>query len=187
MDAVLATMYNEKSWPKLQLALAALDRGDGSGMLAIADNWNERNADGTYSNFVNGAHAATACIEGFRVPTEIGRSDPFGPAIEKASPFFGPWLEWDGLYCLFWPELPRPYRQLTVEGAPPILLIGATNDPATPYQWTVNVNHEIARSVLLTRVGNGHTSYAFSDCITAAENAYLENLTLPSAGTTCSS
>lgn len=187
MDAVLAAMYSQSSWPKLQQALAAIDHGDGSGMLAIADNWNERNPDGTYSNFVNGAHAATACIEGFQVPKEIGPSDPLGPAIEKASPFFGPALEWDGLYCAFWPELPRPYRQLTVAGAPTILLVGATNDPATPYQWAKNVSQEIPKSVLLTRIGNGHTSYFFSSCITAAENAYLESLTLPSAGTTCQS
>ena len=186
MDAVLASMYNQNSWPKLQLALAVTEGGDGRGMLAIADSWNERKADGTYDNFMNGAHAATACIEGFQHPRQIEFSDPIAAQIEKASPFFGPSLEWDGLYCAFWPELPRPYRQLTIAGAPPILLIGATNDPATPYQWAKSVSQEIAKSVLLTRVGNGHTSYFFSGCITAAENAYLENLTLPSAGASCS-
>jgi pimeloyl-ACP methyl ester carboxylesterase len=185
MDAVLASMYNQNSWPKLQLALGAFDRGDGSGLLAIADSWNERNADGTYTNFANGAFASIRCIDGFRPPTQIGPEDPYGPAIEKASPFFGPWLEWDGIYCEYWPELPKPYQQLTISGAPPILLIGATNDPATPYVWAQSVSRQISRSVLLTRVGNGHTSYGFSACIDGAEDAYLIDLTLPATGTTC--
>jgi pimeloyl-ACP methyl ester carboxylesterase len=186
MMAVLATMYDQLRWDNLDKALAALDTGDGSKMLAIADHWNERSPDGTYSNFVNGAFAATACIESPPAPTEIGPSDPYEPALLQASPFFGPWQEWEGVYCAFWPELPRAYRPLTIVGAPPILLIGATDDPATPYQWAKSVNEQIPHSVLLTRVGNGHTSYGFSSCIDAAENAYLTNLALPAPGMVCS-
>lgn len=187
-DAVTIAMYNQDYWPRLDQALAQLDHGDGSGMLTLADAWNERNPGGTYSNFANGAFAATQCIDRIGAPrTEIGPEDPIGPAIEKASPFFGPLIAWEGLYCEFWPELPRPYRQVTVSGAPPILLIGATNDPATPYSWAKGVHNEIPDSVLLTRVGNGHTSYGFSSCIAAAEDAYLFSLTLPPSGTTCNS
>lgn len=187
-DAVIVVMYSQNSWARLEQALAQLDHGDGSGMLALADIWNERNPDGTYTNFVNGAFAGTQCIDSFRAPrTEIAPEDPIAPAIAKASPFFGPLLEWDGIYCAFWPELPKPYRQLTVKGTPPILLVGATNDPATPYVWAQGVHNEIAGSVLLTRIGNGHTSYGFSSCIDAAEDAYLFSLTLPPPGTTCNS
>lgn len=187
MMAVLATMYDQLRWPDLDTALAALDQGDGSKLLAIADSWNERNADGTYSNFVNGAFAATECIESPPAPTQIGpSSDPVEAEVLQASPFFGPWQEWLGLYCEYWPELPKAYRPLTIVGAPPILLIGATNDPATPYEEAKSVNQQIPGSVLLTRVGNGHTSYGFSACIDAAEDAYLINLTLPVQGAVCS-
>ena len=187
MTAVLATMYNELRWKELDDALTALDGGDGGKMLAIADRFNERSPDGTYGNLVNGAFAATACIENPPAPTEILSPDPVGGQIVRLSPFFGPWEEWHGIYCAFWPELPRTYRPLTVRGAPPILLIGASNDPATPYVWAKSVSQQIPRSVLLTRVGNGHTSYGFSDCISAAEDAYLTNLALPAQGTTCTS
>jgi len=187
MMAVLATMYDQPRWQDLDGALAALDGGDGGKMLAIADHWNERNLDGTYGNLVNGAFAATACIEGPQAPTEILAPDPVAGQILRASPFFGAWEEWHGVYCDFWPELPRAYQPLTISGAPPILLVGASNDPATPYVWSKNVSEQIPRSVLLTRVGNGHTSYGFSDCINAAEDAYLTNLVLPPQGTTCTS
>jgi hypothetical protein len=74
-----------------------------------------------------------------------------------------------------------------VQGAPPILLVGGTNDPATPYAESQSVNRQIAGSILLTRQGNGHTSYDSSACVHAAEDAYLIDLTLPAAGTVCSS
>jgi pimeloyl-ACP methyl ester carboxylesterase len=75
---------------------------------------------------------------------------------------------------------------LTVDGAPPILLVGGTNDPATPYAEAQSVNRQIPGSVLLTRQGNGHTSYDSDPCSHAAEDAYLLSLTLPAAGTVCS-
>lgn len=187
MMAVLATMYDQLRWKDLDAALAALDGGDGRKMLAIADAWNERSPDGTYSNFVNGAFAATACVESRLAPTEIFSPDPARKQIFEASPFFGPWLEWDGVYCDFWPELPRANVPLNISGVPPILLVGASNDPATPYVEAKNVSEQIPGSVLLTRVGNGHTSYEFSDCISAAEDAYLISLVLPPPRTTCTS
>ena len=187
MMAVLATMYDQLRWKDLDSALTALDVGDGRKMLAIADHWNERSPDGTYSNFANGAFAATACLESPPAPTEVLSPDPAGGQILRASPFFGPWEEWDGVYCDFWPELPRAYRPLTISGVPPILVVGASNDPATPYVWSKNVSEQIPGSVLLTRIGNGHTSYEFSDCITAAEDAYLTSLVVPPQGTTCTS
>jgi pimeloyl-ACP methyl ester carboxylesterase len=76
---------------------------------------------------------------------------------------------------------------LTADGAPPILLIGGTDDPATPYAWAQSVNRQLAGSVLLTRNGNGHTSYDASACAHAAIDDYLINLTMPAPGTVCSS
>ena len=186
MTAVLATMYNQDRWSYLDQAVTAVGAGDGSKMLVLADSYNERNPDGTYSNIANGAFAATACIERTAATTQVFTKGLTEADVLRVAPFFGPWQEWQGLYCEFWPELPRPYEPLTVTGAPPILLIGATNDPATPYSEAQGVSQEIPNSVLLTRVGNGHTSYGFSSCIDIAENAYLIDLTLPPKGTVCS-
>ena len=74
---------------------------------------------------------------------------------------------------------------ITVEGAPPILLVGGTNDPATPYASAQAVNKVLARSVLLTREGNGHVSYGSSACAKQAIDAYLIDLKLPALGTVC--
>ncbi len=156
-------------------------------MLAFADNFNERNDDGTYSSAVNGALDATDCIDAPRATSEISAYDQLGPDLVKASPLFGPMLQYSALHCAYWPVDGRGLEQPSIKGVPPILLIGATGDPVTPYDWAKQMNSEIPGSVLLTRDGNGHTSYGITDCIDSAADRYLLNLALPAPHTVCSS
>ena len=187
MTGVLLTLYVQSFWTFLDQGLTALDRGDGSILLLLADQYNERNADGTYSNLFNGAYLATYCLD-FAVPTDISVYDKLKTSYEQASALFGPWSQYTNYQCAVWPARPkREAGPLKVTGTPPILLVGGTNDPATPYADAVAVNKQIEGSVLLTRRGNGHTSYDASPCSHAAEDAYLIDLTLPAAGSVCSS
>ncbi len=186
MTGLLVTLYDQSLWRYLDQGLTAVENGDGRILLLLADAYNHRNADGTYSNLFNGAFHSTYCLD-FPVPTDLAAYDKLGPAFAKASPLFGPWNQYANLQCAYWPAKPKNQQgALTVKGAPPILLVGGTNDPATPYAEARSVNRQIEGSVLLTRQGNGHTSYDSSACAHAAEDAYLINLTLPAAGTTCS-
>jgi hypothetical protein len=154
--------------------------------LRLADFYLARNADGTYDNETD-ANLAVNCLDR-AVPTDIAAYDQLGPSYAQVSPLFGPAFQYSNLACAYWPVKstgkPGP---LTAVGAPPILLIGGTGDPATPYAWAQAVNRQLAGSVLLTRNGNGHTSYDASQCAHAATDDYLINLTLPAAGTICSS
>src|SRR6266702_101424 len=102
LTAIFGAMYDEGSWPDLDRALASLDSGDGSQMLAFADNFNERNDDGTYSSAVNGALDATDCIDAPRATSEISAYDQLGPDLVKASPLFGPMLQYSALHCAYW-------------------------------------------------------------------------------------
>ncbi len=186
LRGVLVTLYDQSSWRYLDQALTGLDTGDGRLLLALADFAVGRNPDGTYSNLINGGNNATGCIDGSRPPTDIAFYDALGPALSKASPLFGPSAQYSALLCAYWPVTPKNPPPLTVHNVPPILLVGGTNDPATRYAWAQSVNRQIPGSVLLTREGNGHTSYGSSSCARAAEEAYLINLTLPPKGTVCS-
>ena len=76
---------------------------------------------------------------------------------------------------------------ITADGAPPILVVGGTGDPATPYEWAQSVHRQLTSSVLVTRQGVGHGSYLVSACATAATDAYLIDLTVPADGTVCPS
>ncbi|HSS61679.1 MAG TPA: alpha/beta hydrolase [Candidatus Limnocylindrales bacterium] len=187
MTGVLVTLYSQSFWQYLDQGLTALDGGDGRILLILADEYNQRHSDGTYDNLFNGAYAATYCLD-FPVPTDIAAYDALGPTYTKASALFGPWSQYSNMQCAFWPVKPtNTIGPLTVSGAPPILLVGGTNDPATPYSEAQSVNRQIEGSVLLTRQGNGHTSYDSSSCAHAAEDSYLISLKLPSAGAVCSS
>jgi pimeloyl-ACP methyl ester carboxylesterase len=62
--------------------------------------------------------------------------------------------------CLGWPApLVNPPHLAGVHGAPPILIVNSTHDPSTSYRWAVGLFTQIDNSVLVTRVGDGHTSY----------------------------
>jgi pimeloyl-ACP methyl ester carboxylesterase len=181
---VLFALYEQTFWQYLDLGLNLADQGQGAVLLALADLYFRRNANGTYDNLVD-ANWAVNCLDR-EVPTDIAAYDRLGPVYEKASPLFGPGSQYTNLVCAYWPVKPTGHAgPLTANGAPPILLIGGTDDPATPYVWAQAVHQQLAGSVLLTRKGNGHTSYDASACVHAAVDAYLLNLTLPADGKVC--
>lgn len=187
MTGLLQTLYDQSLWRYADQGLTGLDNGDGRILLLIADIYNHRNADGSYGNLFNGAYHSTYCLD-FQVPSDISAYDQTGHALAQASPLFGPWSQYGNLQCAYWPVKPKGSGgPLPIHDAPPVLLVGGTNDPATPYADAQSVNRQIDRSVLLTRKGNGHTSYDSSACSHDAEDTYLIDVTPPAAGAVCSS
>jgi pimeloyl-ACP methyl ester carboxylesterase len=70
--------------------------------------------------------------------------------------------------------------------AHPLLLIGNTYDPATPYQDSLAMEQQLASARLLTLDGYGHTELDNpSSCVQDYQAAYLINGTLPPPGTAC--
>lgn len=185
LNGVIQALYDQSYWSDLDLSLVAADQGNGAGLMAFSDMYFERNPDGTYAN-TEDANSAINCLD-HPVPPNISDYDALAAEYQQASPTFGQAFQYDWVGCTFWPVKPtRTPGPLDAPGAPPILLVGGTNDPATPYAWAQAVHSQIANSVLLTREGNGHGSYGASVCADDAENAYLINLTLPADGTICS-
>ncbi|MFF7180188.1 alpha/beta fold hydrolase [Streptomyces sp. NPDC008121] len=184
---VIAAMYDEGAWPILREALTKAIGGEGSGLLALADSYYEREPDGSYANLMF-ANAAVNCLDlpaSFTGPAAV---EGAVPAFEKASPVFGEGLAWAALNCTYWPTpaTGRPHR-ITAAGAPPIVVVGTTRDPATPYKWARSLADQLASGTLLTYDGDGHTAYGRgSDCIDSAINTYLLEGTAPEDGKRCS-
>jgi pimeloyl-ACP methyl ester carboxylesterase len=62
--------------------------------------------------------------------------------------------------CIGWPApMTNPPHALDVTGTPPILLVNALYDPSTSYTWAVGLAGQMPTGVLVTRDGDGHTSY----------------------------
>lgn len=186
LNGVLLALYDQSFWTYLDRGLVLADQGDGRVLMALSDTYYQRAADGTYSSLED-ANVAIDCVDR-PVASDTPTYDALGPAYAQVSPLFGPAFQYANLICSFWPAKVTGHAgPLTADGVPPILLVGGTNDPATPFAWAQSVHAQLANSVLLTRQGNGHTSFDSSACAHAAEDAYLINLTLPAAGTVCPS
>ncbi|MFF4832672.1 alpha/beta hydrolase [Streptomyces sp. NPDC001315] len=185
---VIAAMYDEGAWQQLREALnSAMKENDGAGLLVLSDTYYERDADGRYTNLMF-ANAAVNCLDlpaAFSSPDQV-RSDL--PAFDKASPVFGEGLAWSSLNCAYWPvkATGEPHR-IQAKGAAPIVVVGTTRDPATPYRWAQSLAHQLSSGRLLTYVGDGHTAYGRgSACIDSAIDTYLLHGTPPANGKRCS-
>jgi acetyl esterase/lipase len=103
------------------------------------------------------------------------------------APFFGPLLAWAEAVCAVWPVPPtRTPAPTTAVGSPPILVVGATKDPATPYEWAQRLAAELEHGELVTWQGENHVAYYYSACVRAIDQAYFVAGTLPPVGTVCS-
>ncbi|MFJ6798429.1 alpha/beta hydrolase [Streptomyces sp. NPDC091268] len=183
---VIAALYDENAWPQLREALAAAMDGDGSLLLGLADSYYEREPSGKYANLMF-ANAAVNCLDqppAFSGPEAV---DAALPSFEKASPVFGAGLAWASLNCAYWPvKATGQAGPLTAKGAAPILVVGTTRDPATPYKWAQALAKQLDSGVLLTYDGDGHTAYGRgSDCIDTAVNTYLLEGQAPPDGKKC--
>lgn len=181
-----AAMYAEGTWPVLRRAIGEALRGEGRTLLALADFYSDRGPDGRYTTNAVEALYAVNCLD----RPEASDLDAFRIAAsraEAASPVFGPFIAWGSLPCATWPVpaqgAPHAVR---AEGARPILLVGTTRDPATPYAWARSTARALESGRLLTMVGDGHTAYRKgSACIDRAVDSYLLDGALPARGTRC--
>jgi pimeloyl-ACP methyl ester carboxylesterase len=184
----IAAMYDESAWPQLREALtSAMKENEGAGLLVLSDSYYERDGEGRYTNLMS-ANAAVNCLDlpaAYMTPDQVEEALP---AFEKASPAFGRGLAWASLTCAYWPVRPtgEPHR-IEARGAAPIIVVGTTRDPATPYPWARSLARQLASARLLTYDGDGHTAYGRgSACIDTAINAYLLKGAPPANGKRCS-
>jgi pimeloyl-ACP methyl ester carboxylesterase len=179
-------LYAKELWPVLDQALQLALDGDGTLLLRIADAYWSRNDDGTYAN--NGAEAIYAinCLDdpysltADQVPAQI-------PEFEQASPTFGEVFAW-GLMGCHGIQVTATEKDATIDGAgaAPIVVVGTTRDPATPYQWAVHLADQLQSGVLVSRDGDGHTGYnSGNDCVDEAVEGYLVDGTVPQDGLEC--
>ncbi len=183
-SAVLGAMYSQAAWRGLAVALTVAEHGDGSLLLQISDPFRGRKPNGSYSNQQD-AYVSNTCLD-YPAPTDVATFTGWADAVQADAPHFARQVAYNDLVCAFWPvpATGRPHR-VSAPGAPPIVIVGSSADPATPYAWAKSLAGELAGSRLITREGEGHTGYLASGCVARAVDAYLADLELPKAGLTC--
>lgn len=185
---LILPLYAEGNWPALTQGLELWQDGDPSFMVYLADLYFDRE-DGEYTTNGGQAIYAVNCLDSDERGTltpEIVR-DELVPRFEKVSPQFGEVLAWGTVSCSSWPiESVTPQQPTEAKGAVPILVLGTTLDPATPYEWSQALAKQLESGVLVTREGDGHTAYnAGNACIEKLVDAFLVDGEVPEDGTVC--
>jgi pimeloyl-ACP methyl ester carboxylesterase len=190
--ATSAALYSESEWPVLAAALAAAEDGDGAQILAMGDEYNGRHEDGTYDSLFQ-SFGIIKCASGI---TTQPPDDPEAllEKIHEQAPRFGGDVtiedltieegdDYDGCEEL---TGPATAVELAYEGDGPIVVVGGTNDPATPIRWAEEMTAAMGPNARMVKyTGEGHGALLVSSCVTEIEGALLARLDLPDEGTVC--
>lgn len=178
--ALVAPLYASQRWPELDVLLEEVADGRAEQAFRLADRYNGR-VDGVYRSNLIEAFTAINCLDYPRQPAQdFDALRAEAEATMSLAPVTGRYQSFSGLGCAEWPapavDVTGP---VTAPGADPILVVGTTGDPATPYAWAESLAEQLESGVLLTYVGEGHTAYGESACIDAIVDDYLLSGAVP--------
>lgn len=186
LTAIITPLYAQANWPYLDELYTSVSQGDAEVAMFLADFYYERE-DGKYLSNQTEAFNATNCLDYPRVPLDADRMREEAAELDKLAPTIGWFQGYGDVSCAEWP-VPAVTKRgaVSATGADPILVVGTTGDPATPYKWAEALAKQLSSGVLLTYEGEGHTAYGSNRCIDDAINTYLLTGAAPANGTVCS-
>jgi pimeloyl-ACP methyl ester carboxylesterase len=172
LTGVVSSLYSISDWPYLADGLAeAAGSGNGTVLTELAYGYAGFSSNGTVQNIVS-ANLAISCLDHPAPP--VSGYQALAREFAKTSPDFGPAEAWGTLACNYWP-VPSTGKPAAIHLSEsiPILVVGSTHDPATPYAWAEALTSQLDGSELLTRDGDGHTGYFSSTCVQGLVDHYL--------------
>lgn len=182
--AIIAALYTQDNWTFLSSALEGALSGNPAAAFQLADFYNGRDGEG-YADNSSEAFRAYNCLD-YPDDSTAEQEAASDALIAEMAPTIAPY--WAGPdSCEPWPTPPAGVREpIAAEGAAPILVVGTTNDPATPYEWSVSLAAQLQSGVLITRVGEGHTGYNKGNaCVDDLVEQYLVTGEAPTADVRC--
>ncbi|GAA5058188.1 alpha/beta hydrolase [Nocardia callitridis] len=188
MTGVRQALYSDDLWKILTMGLSEVREGHGDTLLKLADLYDGRNDDGTYTN-TNDAFNAVRCVDDPRMSDRAvaGKQDA---EFRRVAPFLD-----DGRgtgaapleLCTNWPvpNTSEPHR-ISVQGLAKTVVVSTTDDPATPYQAGVDLADQLG-AALITYQGSRHTVALSADvaCVDNPVIDYLVTLREPEEGLRC--
>ncbi|MFK0103890.1 alpha/beta hydrolase [Streptomyces sp. NPDC091217] len=186
-NGIAQSLYSKDFWEYLTEGLEEAYDGDGKILMLLSDSMNGRNQNGEYSN-ITAANIAINCADQKPRYTADFVQQRL-PEFRAASPLFGDYLAWGMVSCTNW-AVPgaADHPDVSAPGSAPILVVGNTGDPATPYEGARKMVEALGKGVgvELTYKGQGHGAYdSKNKCVQGAVNGYLLEGTVPAAGKVC--
>jgi pimeloyl-ACP methyl ester carboxylesterase len=184
--ATILPLYNQDNWPYLNQLFEEVTQGETDTGFLLADSYNERNPDGSYASNSTEAFYSINCLD-YEGETDVAKMREEAAQLAAEAPVFGPWMAYGGTTCAGWPFPPSRVRDpITAEGSADILVVGTTNDPATPYVWAQALAEQLENGHLITYTGEGHTAYNKSNaCVNDAVDDYFVDGTVPDSDPDC--
>ena len=187
-NGIAQALYSKDFWEYLVEGLQQAYDGDGRVLMLLSDSLNGRSENGEYSN-ITAANIAINCADDKPRYTAADVERRL-PQFRAASPLFGDFLAWSMVSCTDW-AVPgaADHPDVSAAGSAPILVVGNTGDPATPYEGARKMVEALGPGVgvELTYKGQGHGAYGSKNsCVQKAVDGYLLNGRVPAAGTVCS-
>jgi pimeloyl-ACP methyl ester carboxylesterase len=189
--ATAMALYSEGSWPYLTDVFVGIAESDPEPSFFLADYYNDRDSGGSYASNSVEVYQATTCLDNDFAADEKTTIERVSE-IAAAAPTIGQYLAYDDfavldVMCSNWPyppaELPDRYD---APGAAPILVIGTSNDPATPYSWAVSLADQLSSGVLVSVEGEGHTAYNSDNvCVNDVVDSYFLTGAVPETDPRC--
>ena len=186
-SAIVLPLYSQDNWPVLRQLFATVMSGEAELAFNLADSYNGRNpTDGSYLDNSLEARLAINCLD------YTAQGDPAvmraqADELAAAAPVLGKQLSYGDVGCLRWPVTAATERPvIDGAGSADILVVGTTNDPATPYSWAVELAAQLENGHLVSYEGEGHTAYNKSNaCIDDTVDDYFVDGTVPAADPKC--
>ncbi|RGE21903.1 alpha/beta hydrolase [Leucobacter sp. wl10] len=185
LTAIVTPLYARSSWGYLDDLFETVGRGEADVALSLADSYYDR-ADGRYLGNSTEAFSAVNCLD-YPRGLDAARMRAQAAELDRIAPTIGRFQGYGDIACAAWPVQGVEDRPgVTAAGAGPILVVGTTGDPATPYRWAESLAQQLESGVLVTYVGEGHTAYGKNECVNRAVDDYLLTGAVPEGDLRCS-
>ncbi len=168
------------SWPDLAAALTAAGRSDVNPLARLLT---ARFSPDRIAQQLAGRLVYRCNDSGLRLGAD--RLQASVTAARKAAPLFGPYLLAQVGLCADWPAPGTALGGVEGAGAPPVVVVGAVEDPTAPFSGVRSLAALLSSAVLLSWQSGQHGSYPASSCVAGAVNTYLLQHKPPVSGTLC--
>ncbi|MFT4185887.1 MAG: alpha/beta hydrolase [Micrococcaceae bacterium] len=185
-QGIMVPLYNNLLWPTLSQAISEAMAGKPDRLVQFSDASAERGNDGKYTGNSDFSFMAVNCLD-YSIPSDTKSIRADEAALEKVSPTFGRYMAGGGVICENWPyKTIRKIGPISTTSKSPLLVIGTSGDPATPFASAQNLTKELGNARLLKWKGQGHTAYGRSnDCVRDTVDNYFLSGNLPENNKTC--